>query len=64
MATLCLEMLQPLCSCHMHCLQRDLCHCLHKGSLQALQAVVVLSAHHVLQKSPQFIIQGVEVCTA
>jgi len=52
MAALCLdaslEMLQPLC-CHcMHHLQGDLCHCLHKGSPQAIQAVVMLSARHVL----------------
>jgi len=32
------------------------------GSPQALQAVVTLSAHHVLQNSPQFIVQGFEFC--
>jgi len=37
--------------------------CLHKGSPQALQAVVTLSACHVLQNSPQFIVQGFEICS-
>jgi len=32
------------------------------GPLQAVQ-VVMLSASHVLQNSPQFIVQGVEVWT-
>jgi len=55
-----LETLRPLCSrCMLH-LQGDLCRCLHKGSAQA---VVMLSAHHVLQNSPQFIVRGFEVCT-
>ena len=67
MAILCLnaslETLQPLCYCRTHRLQGDLCHCLHKGSLQALQAVVTLLAFHVLQNSPQFTVQGFEVCT-
>ena len=58
-----LETLQPLfCHCTLR-LQRDLCCCLHNGSPQALQAVVMLSACHVLQNSPQFIVQGFEVCT-
>ena len=67
MAALCLnmslEMLQPL-SCHraLHH-QGDLCCCLHKASPQALQAVVTLLARHVLQNSPQFIVQGYDVCT-
>jgi hypothetical protein len=56
MAALCFdasfETLQPLC-----------CRCLHKGSPQALRAVVSLSARHVLQNSPKFIVQGFEVCT-
>jgi len=56
-----LETFRPLC-CHCTlCLQGDLCHCLHNGSPQALQAVVTLSARHVLQNSPQFIVQGFEV---
>ena len=67
MAILCLdtslEMLQPLCYCGMHCLQGDLCHCFHEGSLQAVQVVVMLSASHALQNSPQFIVLGVEVWT-
>jgi len=67
MAALCLsasvEMLWPLC-CHCtHCLQGDLWCCLYEGSLQALQVVVMLSASHVLQNSPQFTVQGVEVWT-
>ena len=67
MAVLCLdtslEMLQPLCHRRMHHLQGYLCHCLHKGSLLAHMAVVMLLAHHILQNSPQFIVQGFEVCT-
>jgi hypothetical protein len=67
MAALCLytslEMLWPLCSCGMHCLQGDLCRCFHKGSLQTVQVVVTLLASHFLQISPQFIVLGVEVCT-
>jgi hypothetical protein len=47
----------------MLCLQGDLCLCLHKGSPQTLQVVVMLSACHVLQNSPQFIVQGFEVYT-
>jgi len=39
-------------------LQGDLCHCFHEGSPQALQVVVMLSASHVLQNSPQFISRG------
>jgi hypothetical protein len=41
----------------------SLCRCLHIGSPQVLQAVVMLLACHVLQKIPQFIVQGFEVCT-
>jgi hypothetical protein len=63
MVALSLEMLRPLCCCCTLHLQGDLCHCLHKGSPQALQAVVMLSACHVVQNSPQFIVQGFEVCT-
>ena len=67
MAALCLdaslETLQPLCCRCTLRLQRDLCHFLHKGSPQALQAVVMLLACHVLQNSPQFIVQVFEVCT-
>ena len=59
MAALCpdasLETLRPL--------QGDLCRCFHGGSLQAVHVVVALSASHVLQNSPQFIVQGVEVWT-
>ena len=57
-----LEALRPLCC---HCtlfLLGDLCRCLHKGSPQALQAVVMLWACHALQNSPQFIVQCFEVC--
>ena len=67
MAALCLntslDTLRPLCCHHTLHLQGDLCHCLHKGSPQALQAVVTLSARHILQNCPQFIVQGSEVCT-
>ena len=67
MAALCLnaslETLQPLCCCCALLLQGDLCCCLHKGSPQALQAVVMLSACHTLQNNPQFIVKGFEVCT-
>jgi len=67
MATLCLdanlETLQPLCCRRMLRLQGDLCRCLPKGSPQALQAVVTLLARHVHQNSPQFIVQGFDVCT-
>jgi len=67
MAALCLdaslETLQSLC-CHCtHCLWGDLCRYLHEGSLQALQVVVMFSANHVLQNSPQFTVQGFEVWT-
>ena len=66
MAALCLnaslETLRPLCCCHTLCLIGDLCCCLYKGSPQAVQAVVMLSACHVLQNSPQFIVQAFEVC--
>jgi hypothetical protein len=41
----------------MHCLKVDLCHSLHEGFFQALQVVVMPSAHHVLQNSPEFIVQ-------
>ena len=65
MATLCLnaclEMLQPLCYRSTHCLQGDLCRYFHEESLQTVQVVVMLSASHVLQNSPQFIDQGAEV---
>ena len=41
---------------------RPLCYrCFHEGSLQTVQVVVTLSASHVLQNSPQFIVQGFEV---
>ena len=67
MAALCfdtsLEMLPLLCCRRTLRLQGDLCRCLHKGSPQAVQAFVMLSACHVLQNSPQFIVQGFEVCT-
>jgi len=67
MATLCLntslEMLRPLCCRRTHRLQEALCHCLRKGSPRAVKAVTMLSACHVLQNSPQFIVQGFEVCT-
>ena len=66
MATLYLDaslgMLRLLC-CRTLCLLGNLCCCLHKGSPQALQAVVTLSACHALQNSRQFIVQGFEVCT-
>ena len=67
MATLCLnaclQMPQPLCYRSTHHLQGDLCHCFHEESLQTIQVVVMLSASHVLQNSPQFVVQGVEVWT-
>ena len=67
MAALCpdasLESLRPLCYRGTHRLQGDLCRCFHEGSLQAVQVVVALSASHVLQNSPQFIVQEVEVWT-
>jgi len=67
MAALCLgaslETLRPLCYRGTHRLQGDLCRCFHEGSLQAVQVVVTLSASQVLQNSPQFIVQGVEVWT-
>ena len=57
-----LDMLRPLCCHRMHRLQEVLCGCLHEVSLQAHQAIVTLSACLVLQNSPQFIVQGAEVC--
>ena len=68
MAALCLdaslEMLWPFCChCMLH-LQGDPCCCLHNGSPQSVQAVVMLSARHVLENGPQFIVQGFEVCTS
>ena len=57
------ETLWPLCCCRTRCPQWDLCRCLHKGILQAHQAVVTLAAHHVLQNSSHFGVQGVEVWT-
>ena len=62
MAALCLT-LRPLCYRGTHRLQGDLCRCLHEGSFQAVQVDVPLSASHVLQNSPQFIVQGLEVWT-
>jgi hypothetical protein len=66
MAALCpdasLETLRPHCYRGTHCLQEDLCHCFHEGSLQAVQVVVTLSASHALQ-TDQFTVQGVEVWT-
>jgi len=58
-----IETLWPLCCHRKLCLLGDLCRCLHKGSTQALQAVVMLSTPHALQNGPQFIVQGFEVCT-
>jgi hypothetical protein len=55
-------MLQPHCYRGTHRLQGDLCRCYHEGSLQTVH-VVMLAANHVLQNSPQFIVQGVEVWT-
>ena len=67
MAALCLdasfEMLRSLCYRGTHRLQGDLCRCFHEGSLQTVQIVVMLLASLVLQNSPQFIAQGVEVWT-
>ena len=57
-----LETLWPLCCCSTLRLQGDLRRCLHKGSPRALKAVGMLSAHHALHNSPQFIVQGFEVC--
>ena len=68
MAALCLdaslETLRPLCCRRKLRLQGDLYRCLHKVSPETLEAVMTLSAHHVLQNSPQFIVQGFEVCTS
>ena len=65
MAALCLlaslEMLWPLCYRGTHRLQGDLCCCCHEGSLQTVRVVVTLLASHVLQNSPQLIVQGFEV---
>jgi hypothetical protein len=47
----------------MHHLQGNLGCCFHEGPLPAVQVVVALTASHVLQNSPQFIVQGVEVWT-
>jgi hypothetical protein len=58
-----LETLRPLCYRGMYRLQGDLCRCFHEGSLQGVQVVVALLASHVLQNSPQFIVQGFEVWT-
>ena len=62
MASLCpdtsLETLLPLCYRGTHRLQGDLCRGFHEGSLKAVQVVVTLLARHVLQNSPQFIVQG------
>jgi len=55
--------LKTLCYRGTHRLQGDLCRYFHEGSLQTVQVVVTLSASHVLQKSPRFIVQGVEVWT-
>ena len=67
MAALCLdaslETLRPLCYSSTLRLQGDNCRCLYKGSPQALQAFVTVSARRILQKSPQCIVQGFEVCT-
>jgi len=67
MAALCLdaslEMLRPLCYHGTHHFQGDLYCCLHKGSFQTVQIVVMLLASHVLQNSPEFIVLGVEVWT-
>ena len=66
MAALCpdttLETLRPLCYRSTR-LQGDLCRCFRDGSCQAVQVVVTLLASHVLQNSPQFIVQKVEVRT-
>ena len=62
-AALCLETLLPLCYCGIHRLQGYLCHSFHEGSLQTVQVVVTLLASLVLQNSPQFTVQGVEVWT-
>jgi len=67
MAALCshasLDTLRPFCYGGTHRIQGDLCCCFHEGSLQTVQVVVALLASHVLQNSPQFIVQGVEVWT-
>jgi hypothetical protein len=43
-----LETHWPLCGHRMLRLQGDLCYCLHKSAPQAVQAVVMLWAHHFL----------------
>jgi hypothetical protein len=63
MAALCLnaslQTLRPICYRGTRRLQGHLCRCFHEGSLQTVHVVVILSASHVLQNSPQFIVQGV-----
>ena len=62
MAVLCpdasLETLRPLCYGGTHLLQGDFCRCFHEGFLQVVQVFVTLSASHVLQNSPQFVVQA------
>ena len=67
MAALCLdasiETLRSLAIAARSVSRGDLYRCFHKRSLQAVQVAVALLASHVLQNSPQFIVQGVEVWT-
>ena len=62
MAALCtdasLQTLRPLCCRGTHRLRGDLCRSFHEGLLQAVQVDVMLSTSHILQNSPQFIVQG------
>ena len=59
----CLQTVRPLSSRATHSLQGDLCRYFHDGYLQTVHVVVALSASHVVQNSPQFIVHGVEVWT-
>ena len=63
MPALCLQTLQPLCYRGTHHFHGDPCSFYHEGSLQTVQGVVMLLARLVLQNSPQFVLQGVEVWT-
>ena len=53
-----LEIFLPICYRGKHRLQGDIFRCFHEGSLQAVQVLVALSASHVLQNNPRFIVQG------
>ena len=58
-----LETLRPLCYHCTHRLQGKVCRCSQEGFLQTIQVLLMLSARPVLQNSPQFVVQRVEVWT-